>query len=276
VGAAPVSQTLHQYLAGQQCPTLRIDARPVKRDFLTSRLEPLRPPAPAAVAALARLAAPGDGAWLDLWLSRAERVMARLDTALSELPWGETVAAAAVCRATGYELLHLGNSMAVRHGNLHVRPSRDALRVYANRGLNGTDGTLGSFVGELARADGPGLLLVGDQATLHDLPALEAASGEGLRGCICIMNNGGAALFDLLDIASLPGYTDAVRHPTRVDFGAVAAAFDLSFRRCTSTEELGDALTAGAAGDRLWVAEASVPPDSLAREFLPLVWSLVG
>jgi 2-succinyl-5-enolpyruvyl-6-hydroxy-3-cyclohexene-1-carboxylate synthase len=84
-----------------------------------------------------------------------------------------------VCTAPGYPLFHIANSMSARHANLFVGPRETPQRVFMNRGVNGIDGNVSTFLGELAGTRIPGLLLIGDQAMVHDMNALEAARTGG-------------------------------------------------------------------------------------------------
>jgi 2-succinyl-5-enolpyruvyl-6-hydroxy-3-cyclohexene-1-carboxylate synthase len=270
LGGAPLGQTVHRYLAALPCPVIRIAGRPVERDFLSRSFRVLERPDAGALAALGRALAPGDPEWLGRWLEVSSRARAGIAAAVEALPWGESAAAAIACRADGFDFLHLANSMPVRHGNLHIGPGRRSLSVYANRGLNGIDGTLGTFLGELRGSGRRGLLLVGDQAAQHDLPALAAARDEALDGAICILTNGGGALFDLLPCSRLDGYDRAVRNPRAVDFGAIAAAFGLPFRRCADRAALEAALAESSAGDGVAIIEAAVANGAGAREFMGL------
>jgi len=276
LGGAPLGQTVHRYLAALTCPVIRIAGRPVERDFLSRSFHVLERPDAGALAALGHALGRGDPDWLELWLDISSRARARIGDAVRALTWGESLAAAIACRADGFDFLHLANSMPVRHGNLHIGPRHRSLTVYANRGLNGIDGTLGTFLGELWGSGERGLLLVGDQAMLHDVPGLAAARDRGLQGAVCILANGGGALFDLLPCSRLAGYERAVRNPAAVDFASIAAAFGLPFRRCADSGALESALAEASAGDGLSVIEASVANGAGAAEFMGLYASTLS
>lgn len=95
-------------------------------------------------------------------------------------------------------LLHLGNSMPVRHANLLRRLGLRQV-VYANRGTSGIDGCVSTAIGSAAAAGEKALcLIVGDVSFLYDrngfllenLPA-------NLK--IIVLNNGGGNIFRLID-----------------------------------------------------------------------------
>ena len=155
-GALPLTRATYEYLARTRCPLLLLEPHG-GQDFLARADAVLPRPDAAALAALAAACAPGDAAWRARWLAAGQRAAARLDETMAVEPWGEVLAAhlalthSVACRAN----LHVASSMAVRHANLHARGS-----VGCNRGLNGIDGTIGTFVGAtLARGGARGLLL---------------------------------------------------------------------------------------------------------------------
>ena len=127
-----------------------------------------------------------------------------------------------------------------------------AIRVHANRGLAGIDGTISTATGialAAARGDHAGTtrVLIGDLATLHDAGALLVTLPEGLRVHVFVGNDRGGTIFDELEVAESadPGDFDRVmRTPHAVDFAALAAAGGWAYRRATTRADLDDALTA--------------------------------
>jgi 2-succinyl-5-enolpyruvyl-6-hydroxy-3-cyclohexene-1-carboxylate synthase len=155
--------------------------------------------------------------------------------------------------------------MAVRHANLHCLPGVRLRPITANRGLNGIDGTLGTFLGELAAHPGNGLLLIGDLAALHDLPALAAGRAPGPAGAIVVINNDGGGIFDFLSVAQLPAYPQLVRTPHGMDFSHIAGQFGLVYHVVDSPEELARRLDQAALGAGLMLIECQVDGDAVAR-----------
>jgi len=181
---------------------------------------------------------------------------------VEELPWGEVKAAGMIAKADGYDFVHVANSLAVRHIDMHLDPSPRAQRIFSCRGVNGIDGTLGTFLGELIVTRANGMLWLGDQAFLHDLPALAAAKHGNVKGTIFVMNNGGGGIFDLLPSAELPGYVETIRNPTTIDFAAAAACFGLEHRACESAAELESAMAWTLDEPGIQVVEMRVAPAS--------------
>ncbi|WP_410625883.1 2-succinyl-5-enolpyruvyl-6-hydroxy-3-cyclohexene-1-carboxylic-acid synthase [Amycolatopsis sp. cmx-8-4] len=276
LGQAPVSHTVHSYLAAQDCPQLRDVGADVAGDVLSDSSYGLGSLDTVVARRLGECLGPGDGEWRSWWEQAAARARRGREHALRRLAWGESRAVDAVCRASdGFDFIHLANSMSVRNANLHLSPEARTMPVFANRGLNGIDGTIATFAGELIAGKARGLLLIGDQAACHDLSALGALRQDGVRGCICVVNNGGGAVFDFVACHRLPGYKEAIRHPPSVDLAGAAQAFGLPFRRCLDEVQLAQALTDSDSQAAVTLIEVMVPPDSLAGELDRLFLSMV-
>jgi 2-succinyl-5-enolpyruvyl-6-hydroxy-3-cyclohexene-1-carboxylate synthase len=271
VGAMPLARSMADYLGRQRCPWLCLDDGR-SNDYLARAWAAVPAASEEACAALAQACATGDALWRDQWLAAEARASATLAARMRDEPWGEVLAAHLACRHPGFSFLHLASSMAVRHGNLHIQEAAGA--VYANRGLNGIDGTLGTFLGELVVHDGGGLLLIGDLAFLHDLPALALLSSPGRgRGitrasAIVVLNNGGGGIFDFLAVAQVPGAGHWVRTPQGLDLAAASAQFGLPFARVAGREQLAAALATAAATPALSVIECVVPGGCVERHRL--------
>ncbi|MBX9472425.1 2-succinyl-5-enolpyruvyl-6-hydroxy-3-cyclohexene-1-carboxylic-acid synthase [Microcella sp.] len=127
-----------------------------------------------------------------------------------------------------------------------------AIRVHANRGLAGIDGTISTATGiALAAArdgsTGTTRVLAGDLAVLHDAGALLVPLPEGIRLHVIVGNDGGGTIFDALEVAQTADPDDfatVMRTPHRADFASLAAAGGWAYRRATTRAELDDALTA--------------------------------
>jgi 2-succinyl-5-enolpyruvyl-6-hydroxy-3-cyclohexene-1-carboxylate synthase len=145
----------------------------------------------------------------------------------------------------------------------------------ANRGANGIDGTVSTFLGALAGGAGRGLLLIGDQAMQHDLGGLEATKLAGLHGTICVVNNSGSSLLSLFGLAGVPEHGRLVRNPPALRLEGAAAAFGLPFRRCDGADALRDALAEGAVRPGVRLVEAVVPPGALAGDLQRLLRAAV-
>lgn len=91
--------------------------------------------------------------------------------------------------------IYLGNSLPIREWDSCSSHDAIPLRVAANRGANGIDGQISTFLG-WAHAEAENWCLVGDLTTLYDLSSLWAAPQvEAAKLRIVIINNGGGQIF---------------------------------------------------------------------------------
>lgn len=165
----------------------------------------------------------------------------------------------AVWRATWpHDRLVLGASRLIREADAVVPGKR--IRVVANRGLAGIDGTISTGIGVALGAARSGRggrtrVLLGDLTLLHDAGALLRTPGEpAARVQVIVGNDGGGTIFDSLEVASTAPPEDFRRvltTPRPADLAALAAAYGWSYRRVTTRGELDAALVTPAPGPEL-------------------------
>lgn len=275
-GQTPVLPQVQNYLLAHPVPTVKVSTLPAAVDYLHPSLTGFVSPAPTTLGALADLLAPGDAAWRSAWRRLTARARAVRLGALAKLGWGELAAAQQIFRHDGFDFLHLGNSMPIRHADMFddVRPRVRA--VLSNRGVSGIDGTVGTFIGAARSRGGAGLLVLGDLALLHDLPALASAQRHSGCACICVINNAGGAIFDFLPVAQHSDYEAAVRNPHSIDFGHIASAFGLRYVRATTRASLAAALDAARAHNGVTIVEAMVPAGSALAQMNDLLAAMAS
>jgi 2-succinyl-5-enolpyruvyl-6-hydroxy-3-cyclohexene-1-carboxylate synthase len=152
-----------------------------------------------------------------------------------------------------HDRLVLGASRLIRELD-RVAPGK-RIRVHANRGLGGIDGTIATASGIALAADERGTtrVLVGDLALLHDAGSLLGSGGaetEGGRMQVIVGDDHGGSIFDTLEVASADPelYARVMRTPQTADVEALARAYGWEFRRVEHRGDLTPALTeAGAA-----------------------------
>lgn len=94
--------------------------------------------------------------------------------------------------------IYLGNSMPIREWDLAIDKEVIVSKLIANRGANGIDGQVSTFLG-WAQADCENWALVGDLTALYDLSSLWI--GKQITAAnivIVIINNGGGMIFNKL------------------------------------------------------------------------------
>ncbi len=134
-----------------------------------------------------------------LELKRGERVYReRLSDLLARFPDSEPGVVRRLSTAVPIgSLLMLGNSLPIREWDLAATDEDRRLTVVANRGANGIDGLVSTFLGT-ARSDVENWLILGDLSALYDLSALaftsEVAPGAALR--VVVINNRGGRVFE--------------------------------------------------------------------------------
>ena len=90
----------------------------------------------------------------------------------------------------------LGNSLPIRELNLALKSAQPGVEFFANRGANGIDGLVSTFLGVSAGHREECWLIVGDLSTLYDLAApwiIAQMAHPKLR--IVVINNGGGKIF---------------------------------------------------------------------------------
>jgi len=145
-----------------------------------------------------------DPEWAAHWRAADHRAAGAVRTVLDELDVGASprlagdLVAALPARAT----LVLGSSQSPRDVAL-TAAARPGLRVVANRGVAGIDGTVSTAVGVALAAggdDGPTVALLGDLAFLHDTTGLVIGPHEPRPELtVVVSNNDGGAIFSTLE-----------------------------------------------------------------------------
>lgn len=210
--------------------------------------------------ALTAVTAPRRAAWADGFARASARAASVLASALDAEPrlTEPGVARAVVSALPAGAHLVLGSSMPIRDVDAFAPPPPGAVRVLANRGVNGIDGNLSTALGVAAGSGAPTVALVGDLAFLHDLGALVHARRAALSLTIVVVNNDGGGIFSFLPIAgSTPRFEALFGTPHGTELSAAAALGGARFSRAGTPAELAAALEhAGRPG--LHVIEARV------------------
>jgi 2-succinyl-5-enolpyruvyl-6-hydroxy-3-cyclohexene-1-carboxylate synthase len=127
---------------------------------------------------------------------------------------------------------HRASSLPVRHLDQFGRPNTKSLRVFANRGASGIDGTISSALGAAAsRPNLPLTLVTGDLAFYHDMNGLMAIKRLGIKATIVVINNDGGGIFHRLPIAIMITVHRPVRDATRTKFRACGTVYGLDYIR---------------------------------------------
>jgi 2-succinyl-5-enolpyruvyl-6-hydroxy-3-cyclohexene-1-carboxylate synthase len=239
IGGAPTSRPALRLAA--TAPTLLVlhepgrPADPARRAHVTVGAD-----IEEAAAALADAATHADPVWRAAWTRADGAARAALDATLDadEVPTELRLARDVGAATLG--ALFVGSSLPVRDLDLAMAP-RD-MRVLANRGASGIDGTVATTYG-IAAALGGAVGLLGDLAVLHDASGFLWGAASS-NATIVVPDNRGGGIFDLLPSAALPEHEAMFRTPHQVRFADLALAAGAHHIRVERARDLVDALAA--------------------------------
>jgi 2-succinyl-5-enolpyruvyl-6-hydroxy-3-cyclohexene-1-carboxylate synthase len=191
VGVQPASRVVNEWVAASGA--VEIVATPMWRDPSHTA---------AQIAGGVTLGEP-DAEWMARWRATSDAASAAIAEML-DVPSAmtEPFVARALLRAlpAGTELV-VASSMPVRDLEWYANPRAD-VRVHANRGANGIDGTISTAIGVALSMERPTAVLLGDIAFLHDSTALIGVRERGIDLTIVVVDNDGGGIFSFLPQAS--------------------------------------------------------------------------
>jgi len=272
VGAAPTTRATQRLVAGADTVVV-LDRDHLEPDphGIADRRIAVDPETFAALAWDRRddLATPS-GEWLDTWRRADLRVHAAIDRLLDT--WDEPFEGR-VARDLGSFVPHggvlwVGSSMPVRDLDAFLAPRRppriwnpsDLLRVMANRGASGIDGSVATILGVAAADRKPIYALIGDVSFLVDAGSLLWAGTSGPDVVIVVIANRGGQIFSLLDQAALPELDELFLTPHPADIGAVCAAARVGHQRVDRSGALLSVLEDAARAGGVQVVEVAADP----------------
>jgi len=232
-GDIPISAALGEYLQKQDGATqVHISAVPRWRDdgFTTTHFLHADP-ALVCRALLNETNAADESTWMSAWKNMEDAAQAALDSVRAEENFEGGILPDIVETLPAGGALYIANSLPIRHLDEFAAPQKKALRVFANRGASGIDGTLSSALGAAAHL--PGLVFVsGDLTFYHDLNGLLAAKRYALQAVMIIINNNGGGIFQRLPVSQFePPFTDLFRAPHGLTFESAAKMYDIKYSR---------------------------------------------
>ncbi len=173
-------------------------------------------------------------------LSHNSRRWSQIDELLEAYPDSEPamVRLISIYASVGAEL-YLGNSLPIREWNAFAQRQHPQELVHANRGANGIDGQLSTWLGATVGLD-DAWGVFGDLTALYDMsaPAL-LEHCEGARRVIVIINNGGGRIFERLPrVAALEeDQQRLIKNEHSWSFGDWAQMWGLDYQRVSSADE---------------------------------------
>jgi 2-succinyl-5-enolpyruvyl-6-hydroxy-3-cyclohexene-1-carboxylate synthase len=214
----------------------------------------------------ADLVAPqADPAWLASWRDADDAASGAVAKFLDEVPWptGLRAAREIVAALPAEAVLFLGSSNPVRLVDLVAVPRAD-LRVYANRGVAGIDGSVSTANGLTLGLGVRGYALLGDLTFLHDANGLLLGPDEQRPDLtVIVLNDVGGGIFSLLEQGApehAASFERVFGTPHQVDIARLCAAHRVPHRRA---ETIDDLVTAIGEQGGLRVIEVPVPRDGI-------------
>jgi 2-succinyl-5-enolpyruvyl-6-hydroxy-3-cyclohexene-1-carboxylate synthase len=168
--------------------------------------------------------------------------------------------------------LFLGNSMPIREWNLFAQWLKPVPSVRANRGANGIDGQISTWLGWSADV-GETWAVVGDLTALYDLAApfvLEQIECQGR--VLVVINNGGGKIFERLPrLQSMsPRAVEWMTNPQNADLSGFATLWGMNHLRVRTVDDFDQFL----ATDKTLLLE--IVPDSAQTQALWAAWDRIG
>jgi 2-succinyl-5-enolpyruvyl-6-hydroxy-3-cyclohexene-1-carboxylate synthase len=187
-----------------------------------------------------RLPSPAAFSWLASWQQKtkvAHQVLDRVSQTGEDL--SEPVVAFLISRMVpNNHALFLANSMPVRDMDIFSDTQGAAVRVGANRGASGIDGTIACASGFAAGLQCPVTLLVGDLAFLHDLNALNYLRNTAHPVVAVVVNNNGGGIFSFLPIARFEQFLEPYFvTPHGLTFEHAASMYGLAYYRAATRRD---------------------------------------
>ncbi|MGO8971145.1 MAG: 2-succinyl-5-enolpyruvyl-6-hydroxy-3-cyclohexene-1-carboxylic-acid synthase [Myxococcaceae bacterium] len=261
LGGGLTSKRLGQWLdeSGATTVLLTEDDNPVDAAHRASLL--LAGDLASTCAALTASAAPGRAAWAETVYAADARADALLSEAFTTAgPFSEPQLAHRLlsCLPEGACLM-VASSMPIRDVDAFAPAQAARLRVLANRGVNGIDGTLSTALGVAATSAAPTVVLLGDLAFLHDLGGLLIARRSRIPLTVVVANNDGGGIFSFLPVAGVgASFEPLFATPHGLELAHAGALFGAQHVQVQSAAELSAAVRAGLQGG-LHLVEAKLP-----------------
>ena len=173
-----------------------------------------------------------DADWMAQWRAASDAAAGAVQELLDDpATISEPFVARTLLRSmpAGSELV-VASSMPVRDLEWYGMPRAD-MRVHANRGANGIDGTISTAIGVAVASKRPTAVLLGDVAFLHDSTALVGIMQRAIDLTIVVLDNDGGGIFSFLPQAGMLGddtFEQLFGTPHGVSPEALAAAHGIA------------------------------------------------
>lgn len=217
-----------------------------------------------------------ESAFLEKWMKMNQITKHHLskinnETALSEAKLFSQLSNILPADATVF----VGNSMPIRDLDSFFHHNEKSLRIMANRGANGIDGTVSTALGA-ATIHQPFYLVLGDLTFFHDLNGLIASKLHQIPINIILINNNGGGIFSFLPQARHPKHFELLfGTPLDIDFKHAVQMFKGNFETIMDWEHLSSSIEKNLDRQGLCVYEIPTTRDTNLNEHREL-WNYVS
>jgi len=171
--------------------------------------------------------------------------------------------------------IFVGNSMPIRDLDSFYHFNEKRMKVVANRGANGIDGTVSTALG-VGTIYQPMYLILGDLTFFHDLNGLVAAKLQQVNITILLINNNGGGIFSFLPQASHPKHFELLfGTPLDLDFRKAVEMYGGQFTSISNWEQFSQVLLQDRNKEGLRVIEIVTNREENAEEHRKL-WKFVS
>lgn len=250
LGGRIVSKRLSRFLAEARPATyIRVSDRPERIDPDALVTHRLAVPVADGAAALAGAVSDRDPEWCARWQSASEAAEAAVRDSMAGALSEPAVARVVVQSLPPGGALVVAASMPIRDVEAFGPAEGKPVRVVANRGASGIDGTIATAHGVACGLGQPVVAFVGDLALLHDQTSL-ALLRTGPPVVVVVVNNDGGGIFHRLPVATGPGAIDAgvfeqmFGTPHGLTFEHAAAQVGLAYHAPTTLDGVRQSLAA--------------------------------
>ena len=171
--------------------------------------------------------------------------------------------------------IFVGNSMPIRDLDSFFFFNQKGIKVVANRGANGIDGTISTALGVATKRQ-PFYLILGDLTFFHDLNGLVAAKLQQLDITILLINNNGGGIFSFLPQSSQPKHFELLfGTPLSLDYSKAVEMYGGQFVKIKDWDHFTSSLIKDRHQHGLRVLEIVTNRDSNVKEHQDL-WKRVS
>lgn len=188
---SPVSRNLKEWFRGiDGYNHWRINDKPAPEDTYNHLERTIIADAPTFLKCLADNMPKHDvPSYKEIWLNLYRRAQAIKTTLMASAQWSDIAAVSMILKQLPENYnIQCSNGMSIRYMSL---TGVNGHKLYANRGVNGIDGSTSTALGFSSVAETPTLLVTGDMSALYDISALFSGQFTQKFKMVVLANDGG-------------------------------------------------------------------------------------